>query len=206
MSGKLFIGFSDITSLHLAINGAGLATVYGPMLGWLSQPREEWVWQSFLNVLKGDAGIPAEAPRAETVVAGLARGKTTGACLTLVTDSLGTPYSVEARGKILLLEDVGERTHRIDGALTHLLNSGTLDGVAGIVVGEMTETEWNTEDTDHLLSWREIVFERLKPLNVPMVVGYPFGHIPGMLTLPLGIEAELDADAGTLTYTESLCI
>ena len=106
----------------------------------------------------------------------------------------------------MVIEDVDVPPHRVDAMLTHLLNSGALDGVAGIVVGEMTRTDEKTDDSIGGTSWRTIVEERLKPLGVPMVIDFPFGHAKNMLTLGLGVRAELDADAGTLTYTESLCI
>jgi muramoyltetrapeptide carboxypeptidase len=204
-SGKMFLGFSDITTLHLALNKQGLVTMHAPMAITLSSDREPWVVGSFLNALKGDAATPADAPGGETYVGGTAEGEVTGGCLCLLTDSIGTPYALDTRGKILLIEDVDENPHRIDAMLTHLVNSGSLDEVAGIVIGEMTRTDERVDEAIGAMPWRDIVRDRLSPLGVPLIVDFPFGHMKNMLTLPLGIRAQLDADAGTLTYIESPC-
>jgi len=99
------------------------------------------VWESFLGQLKGDVSTPATAPRGVTKVGGVAEGVVTGGCMILICDAIGTPNAMAARGKIVLLEDVDEQPHRIDAMLTHLLNTNSLDGAAGIVVGEMTRTD-----------------------------------------------------------------
>ncbi len=204
-SGKMFLGFSDITTLHLALNRRGMPTVYAPMALTLSRQREHWVIQSFLRVLVGDTMIPTDAPVADTIVGGTAEGPVTGGCLCLLADSIGTPDALETEGKILIIEDVDEMPHRVDAMLTHLLNSGTLSGIAGIVVGEMTRTDEKMDTDIGFRRWQEIVIDRLEPLGVPFVLNYPFGHAPNMLSLPLGIKAVLNADEGTLTYTEPLC-
>ena len=204
-SGKLFLGYSDVTTLHLALNQRGLPTVHAPMALTLAFPREHWVFQSFLHVLKGELLAPADAPVGKTMVEGKAAGIVTGGCLCLLTDSIATDNALNCDGKILLIEDVDESPHRVDAMLTHLLNAHVLDNVRGIVVGEMTRTDQKLDADIGFRPWQEIVVERLAPLEVPMILEYPFGHMPNMLSLPLGIAAELDADAGTLTYTESLC-
>jgi len=204
-SGKMFLGFSDITTLHLALNRRGLATIHAPMALSLSMPREPWVHDSFRQILKGDATVPPDAPKGETVVGGKAEGLVGGGCLCLLTDSLGTPDSVQCADKIVLIEDVNEAPHRIDAMLTHLLYTNQIQRAAGIVVGEMTMTDEKPEEGETRRSWREIVRERLGGLGIPMILEYPFGHARNMLSLPLGIRAELDADAGTLTYREAVC-
>ena len=204
-TGKFFLGFSDITTLHLALNAHGLATVYAPMALTFHRPRDAWVYESFLNVLSGKDPIPANIPRATTVVGGKAKGVMTGGCLCLLTDSLATSFALEARGKIVLIEDVDEPPHRVDAMLTHLLNAGAIQDAAGFVVGEMTRSDEHVDDSIGGADWREIVADRLRPLGRPLVLDFPFGHANNMLSLPLGIRAELDADAGTLTYLEPLC-
>jgi len=169
----------------------------------LSVPREPYVIASFLGVLQGHDPIPAEAPRATTLVGGVAEGDVTGGCLCLLCDSLATPDSLDASGKILLIEDVDENPHRVDAMLTHLLNADVLPRTAGIVVGEMSNTDERHDATIGGRPWREIVTERIAPLGIPAVIDYPFGHRKEMLSLPLGVRARLDADAGTLTYLES---
>jgi muramoyltetrapeptide carboxypeptidase len=204
-AGKLLIGFSDVTALHLALNRRGLPTVHGPMALTLAYPREPWVYESFLRVLRGDLDIPDEAPRAETVVTGVAEGDLVGGCLCLITDAVGTPEFPDIGGKILLIEDVDEAPHRVDAMLTHLLNAGIAQQAVGFLIGEMTRTDEKVDEGIGGKSWRTIVAERLAPLGKPMVIDFPIGHAKNMLTLPLGLRARLDADAGTLTYLEPLC-
>jgi muramoyltetrapeptide carboxypeptidase len=202
---KLFIGFSDITTLHLALNRRGLPTLHGPMPLTLNPPREPWVIESLLLNLKGNPAVPAGAPAGTTMVGGTAEGQVVGGCLCLLTDSLGTPEALDCRGKILIIEDVDENPHRIDAMLTHLLNEGTIYHAAGIVIGEMTRSDERCDEGIGGKPWREIVRDRLAHLGLPLIVDFPFGHAAQMLTLPLGIRARLDADAGTLTYLESPC-
>ncbi|MBX3119843.1 MAG: LD-carboxypeptidase [Fimbriimonadaceae bacterium] len=204
-SGKLFCGFSDITTLHIALNQLGLPTLHSPMPITLFMPREEWVYESLKRVLKGDVQLPEGAPNGETVNGGIAEGEVIGGCLCLICDSIGTRYPFDPKGKIVVIEDVDEAPHRIDAMLTHLLNTGLIQHVAGLVIGEMTRTDERIDEGIGGKSWRHILTERLGPLGIPMILNYPFGHAPQMLSLPLGIRARLDADAGKLTYLESLC-
>lgn len=204
-SGKIFAGFSDITTLHLALNRRGLVTFHAPMMITLSVDRPDWVVKSFLASLKGNGPIPDEAPTGETVVGGTAEGPVTGGCLCLLTDSMATPDPLEMDGRIVLIEDVDENPHRVDAMLTHLLNTGRAHRAAGFVIGEMTRTDEKADPTIGAKPWRDIVTDRLAPLGRPMIVNFPFGHAPAMLTLPLGIRARLDADRGSLTYLEQAC-
>lgn len=204
-SKKLFLGFSDITTLHIALNHRGLPTVYSPMALTFVNERDPWVYESFKEVLKGKTETPQTAPRGDTVVSGTVEGVVTGGCLCLMTDSLGTPDPIDCAGKIVLIEDVDEAPHRVDAMLTHLLNAGQIQRAAGIVVGEMTGSDSKVDEGIGGRPWREIVEERLKPLGIPLVGNFPFGHASNMLSLPLGIRARLDADSGSLTYLEELC-
>jgi muramoyltetrapeptide carboxypeptidase len=199
-TGKPFLGFSDITTLHLALNRRGLTTFHAPMGGHIGQWTEDWPAEAYRSVLQGDFSSPQGMPRAKTLVGGRVSGIVTGGCLSLLGDSLGTADAFQGRDRIVLLEDVGEAPYRVDARLTHLLNAGALDGVRGIVIGEMTGTDAKMDEGCEECSWRDIVIERLGNLGVPVVTDYPFGHIQNARALPLGWEAELDADAGTLVY------
>lgn len=205
LSGKQVCGFSDVTTLHLALNARGLVTLHTPMLITLSVAREDWVYESFRRCLRGEDPFPSEAKRAETLAPGVAEGVLTGGCLCLLTDSFGTDYELDCTGKIVVIEDVDENPHRVDAMLTHLLNSGKLADAAGIVVGEMTGTDERSDEKIGAWPWRKIVGDRLSGLGVPTVVDYPFGHMRTMLSLPLGVRARLDAGAGRLELLESYC-
>ena len=204
-SGKMFLGFSDITTLHLALNRLGMPTVHSPMALTLHYPRQPWVYESFLSALRGDDPIPESAPVGVTVVGGVAEGETIGGCLCLLADSIGTPWGLKTEGKVLIIEDVDENPHRIDAMLTHLLNSGLAVQASGFVIGEMTRTDERADKDIGAKPWREIVKDRLGPLGKPMIIDFPIGHAKNMLSLPLGVRARLDADAGRLHYVESLC-
>jgi muramoyltetrapeptide carboxypeptidase len=155
--------------------------------------------------LKGDATVPEGAWKGEGVVPGAAEGIVVGGCLCLLGDTLGTPEPLDCEGKILIIEDVDEQPHRVDAMLTHLRNCGVIQMAAGIVFGEMTRTDDKVDTKIGGWPWRKIVEDRVADLGIPTMVNYPFGHMKQMLSLPLGIRARLDADAGTLTYVESPC-
>lgn len=200
-SGKLFIGYSDITHLHLALNAAGLPTLHARMACMLGEPMLDWEEQNYHAALAGCFETYG-APRGRPVVSGTAEGEVVGGCLTMLADGIGTPYALQGKGKIVLIEDTDEAAYRCDARLTQLLHSGALEGVAGIVIGEMSNGDHrNPEDR---ISWREVIQERLAPLGVPIMVDLPFGHQPAALAIPLGLRARMDADAGTLTYIEPL--
>jgi muramoyltetrapeptide carboxypeptidase len=199
-SGKMFLGFSDITTLHLALNRRGLVTYHAPMMLSFSREREGWVTESFLSALRGENPVPDSAAQGTCVVPGIARGEVTGGCLCLLADSLATPDSLDTRGKLVLIEDVDENPHRVDAMLTHLINSGHAQQAAGFIVGEMTGTDEREDASIGGRPWREIVRERLGPLGKPLVIDFPFGHCSNMLTLPLLLVATLDAGQGTLHY------
>lgn len=200
LSGKPLFGFSDITILHAALNRRGLATYHAPMLNTDFDAKPAWVWEGVLQALRGEFDFPPEAPVARTVVGGMAEGELRGGCLCLVSDLIGTPDAIEFAEKIAVFEDVDEAPHRVDAMLTHLLACGALNGVAGIVFGEMTNTDGGprTDPTIGPKPWREIVADRLAPLGVPLVTDFPFGHGHLRMTLPLGRRVRLDADAGKL--------
>lgn len=204
-SGKMLIGFSDITVMHLALNRRGAVSLHAPMALTLHSNREPWVIESFKSSLRGENPIPSDASRGERIVGGIAEGVTTGGCLCLITDSIGTPEAIETKDKIVFIEDVDELPHRIDAMLTHLLNTGLAAQAAGFVVGEMTGTDERLDPTIGGRSWREIVIERLGPLGKPLIINFPFGHMQTMLSLPLGVQARLNADEGTVTYLERHC-
>ncbi|MCW5937002.1 MAG: LD-carboxypeptidase [Fimbriimonadaceae bacterium] len=199
-SGKLLVGFSDVTALHTALNRRGLPTLYGPMLLTLGSDRAPWVTQSLLRAMRGEDSIVTEAPAGKTLVPGRAQGVVTGGCVCLIASSLATPEAIETEGKILLLEDVDEPAHRVDSMLTQLRNGGFLQRAAGIVVGEMTGTDDQPKDGIGHWDWRRIVQDRVGDLGVPAVFDFPFGHAMHILTLPLGVPATLDAEKGTLLY------
>lgn len=201
------IGFSDNTAVHLAIRRLGLVSFHGPHPATLE--FNDFSRDVFVRVMGGGApaGVlpfPAgSAGRAETVTGGIAEGELTGGNLSLVAGMLGTPYTIQPRGCILFLEEVGESAYRIDRLLTQLLLAGVFDGVVGIAVGAFSAAP--DVDPSHP-SVTDVVRERLGGLGIPLAIGFPFGHVDDNWTLPVGLRARLDADAGSLELLEAAVV
>ncbi|WP_282693572.1 LD-carboxypeptidase [Streptomyces sp. CC208A] len=192
---KAFIGYSDVTALHEAFAvRAGFATLHGPMVAtaaFLTEPRTRESLRATL--FEPETVRTLGAGTASPLVPGRAAGITLGGCVSLLAADLATPRArPSARGGLLLLEDTGEEPYRLDRILTQLLRSGLLDGVAGIALGS-----W--EECGPYEEVRAVLADRLGGLGVPVVEELGFGHRPTAPTVPLGIPAVLDADAGTLT-------
>ena len=208
-----FCGYSDITALHMALRReAGLVTFHGPLAARQSDEPELHPWtaaglRAALTSTEplGTITAPPEGPSLTTVAGGRATGPLVGGNLTLVAALSGTRWQLDARGCVLLLEDVNEAPYRIDRMLTHLLLSGTLDGVQGAVFGDSPTCD-RPPDDPRAFPLTTILRDRLGPLGVPMLYGFPCGHTPLRATLPLGIPVTLDADAGTLTVLEPACM
>lgn len=208
---KAFAGFSDITTLHQAFwKEAGLVTFHGPMVS-VAEPggmpaynaaglRAALMGQAYPGPVPLPEGAP-DAPGLQTLVGGRARGRLLGGNLELVTRSIGTPWQLDTRGAILVLEDVDEAPYRVDRMLMQLRLAGLLDGVAGIVFGDSPTCLVHPEGRPSLTLF-EVLGELLAPLGVPLLYGFPCGHSRYRATLPLGCLAELDAGAGTLTVLE----
>ncbi|WP_086828463.1 LD-carboxypeptidase [Streptomyces sp. NRRL B-24572] len=195
---KVFVGYSDVTALHEAFAvRAGFATLHGPMVAaatFLSDPATQESLRAAL--FEPETVLTLGLDTARALIPGRARGVTLGGCVSLLAADLGTPHGrASARGGLLLLEDVGEEPYRLDRILTQLLRSGWLDGVAGIGLGS-----W--EECGPYEEVRAVLADRLGGLGVPVLEEMGFGHSPTALTLPLGLPAVLDADAGTLTLEE----
>jgi muramoyltetrapeptide carboxypeptidase len=198
---KVLVGFSDITVLHEAFaTRLGLATLHGPMAAAADFIKNARAQEHLRATLFAPETVRVIASDGTPLVPGRARGVTLGGCLALLAAELGTPHARScARGGLLCLEDVGEETYRVDRYLTQLLRAGWLDGVAGVLLGS-----W--EECDPYERLRPLLADRLGGLGVPVVEGFGFGHCEGALTVPFGIPAELDADAGTLTLDRpALC-
>ncbi|MEU0432461.1 LD-carboxypeptidase [Streptomyces sp. NPDC006290] len=195
---KVFLGFSDITALHEAFaTRVGLATLHGPMVasvGFLKNARSQEHLRATL--FEPESVRTIASGEAVPLVPGKARGVTLGGCASLLAADVGTPHArVSARDGLLLIEDIGEEAYRLDRILTQLLRTGWLDGVAGVALGSWV-------DCGPYDGLRAVFADRLGGLGVPVVEHFGFGHAEGTLTMPFGVRAELDADAGTLTLDE----
>ncbi|MFC9976411.1 LD-carboxypeptidase [Spirillospora sp. NPDC127200] len=194
----LLHGSSDITALHVAFGARlGVTTSFGPMVATevTAAGDDAPTAASFAAALFGPSAPPVTGTGAlpSGPAEGVAEGPLTGGTLTLLAALLGTPYAPPpAAGRVVFLEDVAEAPYRIDRMLTQLLQSGWLDGAAGIVLGTWT----GCGDPAELAA---VFGARLGPLGVPVLTGVAAGHGPRQLTLELGARVRLDLRARTLT-------
>ena len=210
---KVFLGYSDITALHLAIHKmTGLVTFHGPVtLSGFSDYTQKYFRQALFRTEPiGAVTNPPDDNRLRpahllrTIRPGTARGPLIGGNLTLISSTMGTPYEIDTRGRILFLEDVGEEPYSIDRMLTQLRLAGKLREAAGVIFGECSdcrprEFQPSFEST---FSLGEVLDNLLGDLKIPVLSGLTIGHTSDQLTLPLGVTASLNADTGELTIEE----
>jgi muramoyltetrapeptide carboxypeptidase len=210
---KILAGYSDITSLHLALGKKpGLLTFHAPMLnGEMADPAlPDFARTAFLRTVTqaAPAGSICCGYREKTISvirAGMAEGRLLGGNLTMICASAGTPFMPSFKDKILFFEDIGEKPYRIDRMLTHLMNAGVLSQVAGVAVG--INKDCLDPDAkpggEYRQSAEDVIKERLSLLGVPVVTGLPFGHTTLNATIPVGVRATLDGKRGDLIITEA---
>ena len=209
---KIFVGYSDITSLHCAfLVKSNLISFHGPMLNsdFAHDDMPAFTTQSFLRMLMrpepyGDIAAGYDG-RVKTLRGGMAQGQLIGGNLSILCASLGTPWQPPFRDRILFFEDVDEVPYRFDRMLTQLLNAGLLQQVAGIAIGINHDCfDPKAKDAKEYRQTMEDVFrDRLLPLKVPLVMNLPFGHVPINATLPVGAQVTLDATKGRLVVGEA---
>ena len=192
---KPIVGFSDLCALHaVAQSRAGLISVHGPVITQLGTLPATDI-DAVEAVLAGrPVDVVADGP---AITGGLATGPVLGGCLSVIAPLIGTGLLPDLTGAILLLEDVGEASYRVDRLLTHLRGAGLFDRVAAVAVGDFVGCEARNPDEP---SVDAVLAERLGDLGVPVLTGLPFGHGHRNLAIPLGAVATLDADRGTLRF------
>lgn len=194
---KIFWGFSDVTYFHNAFQEySNIVTFHGPMLSSVgtshfSELSKKMFQQLFMPFeIQYDENISS----LQTVVSGTARGELTGGNLHRLVSTLGTKFEFDAKGKILLFEDIGESLQKIDGMLNQLRLARKLDEAAGFVIGNFSMLE----DGAQIEEVWNIFEEYLKPLKKPAIAGFMIGHCEPNIALPLGVDAILDADLRVL--------
>ncbi|MDX9789759.1 MAG: LD-carboxypeptidase [Candidatus Kapaibacterium sp.] len=212
---KIFCGYSDITALHLAIRKkTGLVTFHSPVLLSPFSPytQEIFVRMLFSNETFGELknptgkfGLRASSP-IRTIVSGIAEGEMIGGNLSLISSMIGTDYSLDSKGKILLLEDVGEPPYRIDRMMNQLRLAGILDEAEGIVFGRCNDCSASGTQSTWDYSLGEVLDYYLKPIGKPSFYGLMFGHTSDQATIPLGCKAMLDSSSGMLDIIENCVI
>ena len=193
---KIFVGYSDITGFLTSFaQKSGLVTFHGPMLTTYGAETIQYNLDSFHQVLSGQDDIRVEsAPACQIRVLkpGVASGPLWGGNLTLLIERLGTKEQIDTRGAILFFEDIDEELYAFERMLLHLKNSGSLDQINGLVVGEMTEMGDSNipfgKNTD------EIILDVCSDLDIPIISHFPCGHGDYQSTLPVSHVVEIHAD------------
>ena len=211
---KILMGYSDITSLLLAVYAqSGVITFHGPLgssiwnefsVGWVKQvlfegeavmlrnPMEE---KSLLDRKKKPSLI-----RVETITGGKAKGRLVGGNLSVLAAMVGSNYLPFWEGVILFVEDIGEEVYRVDRLLTQLKLAGILDKISGFIFGQCTDCD--PEEPLESLSLSQVFLDIIKPLGVPAWYGAAIGHIADKWTVPVGVEVEINASVGTVKFLE----
>jgi len=203
---KCVIGFSDLTTLQIFFwQKCNWVTFYGPMvaagLNGGAGARKGYDENSFLQAIgRTESGWKLRL-KGEPVLAGQSMGRVLGGCMTLLEATIGTPWELDTRDSILVLEDRAMKPYQVDRVLMHLKQAGKFESVRGIVLGDFPESEPVVAGAPTV---REVCARILRPFGVPIVYGAPIGHtVRPMLTIPLGVTARLDADGeGTLEFLE----
>lgn len=212
---KLFVGYSDLTSLLIPIHQrTGLITLHGPTARSFYKSSYTYHWWVKAVMSNRPIGVvtdpvpeeiwaPKYPPTRYVIAQGSARGKLIGGCLTLIKQLEGTPFAIETAGKILFIEDLNEEPHAMDRMLTQLLLAGKLQQAAGILVGECASCRPGDSHRQRLAlntSLEGVLKDRLGDLGIPVVYGMRFGHGTDQFTMPLGVMAHLEAKGNSVTF------
>ena len=208
---KIFTGFSDITSLHLAIiKFSQVVTFHSPGISrFNSEDLTDYTKETFFRAITqtepvGEIKLANPKKWINRINQGTAEGIITGGNLTLICATLGTPYEIDTRVKILFFEDLDTEPWIFDHMLSHLRNAGKLEQAAGIVIGECHNCVPFLYNPGYYVdtSLEDVLDYYIKPLSVPAIYGLPMGHTDDLATIPLGVEARLDADNKKLEILE----
>jgi len=199
---KIVAGFSDITSLLLALYAKTNVVTFHAPVGYSSW--SDFTYQSFIEIVtdkeKPKLKISKENSGFYTIYEGKATGKLIGGNLSVLSAIVGSAYLPDFKNAILFLEDIKEEVYRIDRMLTQLKLAGILNQLSGFVFGQCEKCE--PEEPEHSLSLRQVLESHLQPLQIPSFYGAAFGHITDKYTIPIGVQAEINADKGTIKLLE----
>ena len=192
---KIFVGYSDITSLLTFFTAAGLVTFHGPMAA------KDWAHEDGVNLPSWNAALSGATPwdvpmnaEAQALVDGDAQGVLNGGCLSILVSSLGTPNEIQSAGTILFLEDIAAKPFQIDRMLMQLKLAGLFDNVRGIVFGEMLDC---VQSANHEYTLQQVIARIVGDLGVPVAYGVRSGHVSKEnITLPFGVNAWLKVHGG----------
>jgi len=193
---RILMGFSDITALLVVVNNwCRIVTFHGPLVTTLGKGSEK-TQAALADAVASSKPLVLSPDKAVVVNAGKASGRLLGGNLASLSHLMGTPYEPSFKGCLLFLEDRGEAPYRIDRMLSQLRLGGHLDKVAGVVLGSFHDCG----SLEHVYS---IVEDAFSHTDVPILAGFELGHGTENMTIPIGIEADLDTEKGVLRFQEA---
>ena len=207
---KVFVGYSDITALHIAFNQiADLVTFHGPMVtSDMIDEFDEFSKESLLeNITNVEANRKIENPQGlklSGINEGIAEGSIIGGNLSLIAATIGTPYEVDLKDKILFIEEIGEEPYRIDRMLNQMRLAGKFEETNGIILGDFKNCECKKHSDS--LTLEELVVEYIKPCKKPILFNLKSGHCVPMVTLPFGVKVKIDSKKNEIEILESSLI
>jgi muramoyltetrapeptide carboxypeptidase len=199
---KWVIGFSDLTAIQLKLLSLNMASIHGPMGTSFNMPGGEDSFDALKSLLfTGESSLISTKPEGRK---GTTRGILTGGNLALLTDSLGTNSEVKTDNRILVLEEIGEKTYRVDRMLNQLKRAGKLDKLAGLVIGDFSDID--DGDTPFGSTWKQALDSIIKDYKFPVAYGFKVGHEALNYPVVMGTEYELDVkpDSATLSIKSEL--
>jgi len=211
---KVFLGYSDITALHLAINKfSGLITFHGPVMAsaftefTMNSLRQTIMNNQVIGKISNPPNITnfRKVHPVRTIKSGVAQGRLIGGNLSLISSLMGTKYEIDTRDSILFIEDVGEEPFRIDRMLSQLKIAGKYREAKGIVIGECAGCNFDRPNSSRVWDFTlgEILDQIFSDIEIPVLFGLTIGHTSNQITLPIGLNAILDANEGSITINES---
>lgn len=216
---KVFIGFSDITSLHIAFNQlCNMTTFHGPMatsnFAKLINDKFEFepytynsIRQNIFTNEKVGEHVNPKNESLESNCKGEALGELIGGNLSLLVSTMGSPYEIDTKGKILFIEEVNEPIYKIDRMLTTLSLAGKFEECSGLIFGTFTgcDREEKSYEGGLDLTLQEVINNTVVPFNKPIIYNFKAGHSFPQPTLPFGTKVKIDADLRKVIFTESGC-
>lgn len=190
---KVFIGYSDITALHIAFNQYCNLVTYHGIMASTSPNWHDFTYNSFKNMINMKDNLAIENPMGEelyTIVEGVTKGKIIGGNLSLIASTMGTKYEIDTKDKILFIEEVGEQIYRIDRMLTQLELGDKFEDCKGIIFGDFEDCKKEKADDYELY---DLLSDRVKKYNKPCIYNLQSGHCNPMISIPLGVNCKLDA-------------
>lgn len=204
---KPLIGYSDITALHNAIYlktkqigfhgvlGAELFSIYtSEAFKSIFFDISEWVTLKQFEDHKESSFI---------ISPGKVEGTLMGGNLSILTSLIGTKYDFDWKEKIICIEEVSEPAYKIDRMLTQLIMAGKFSHIKGILFGQFHNCNGEDMDRSKNISIKDLLVEKIRPLNIPSCYGFSFGHVPNQTILPVGAQVEFDADNFQIKFKRS---